>query len=128
MFGISLFTGIYYWLMKTDIGYGITHAMRQPLFAALFIGIIMGDMTKAITIGAAVQILYIGLVAAGSNLPADDCLAGLVSIPIAISANMDISTAISMIAVPVGILGVFIDQLRKTIDICLLYTSPSPRD
>ena len=76
MLGVSIFTGIYYWIMKTDVGYGITHAIRQPLFSALFIGIIMGDLRQAIIIGAAVQILYIGLVAAGSNLPADDCLAG----------------------------------------------------
>lgn len=121
MLGVSIFTGLYYWIMKTDIGYGVTHAIRQPLFAAIFIGLIMGDLTKAITIGAAVQILYIGLVAAGSNLPADDCLAGLVSIPIAISANMDVTTAISMIAVPVGILGVFIDQFRKTVNIVFVH-------
>ena len=121
MLGVSIFTGLYYWIMKTDVGYAFTHAMRQPLFAAIFIGLIMGDMTKAITIGAAVQILYIGLVAAGSNLPADDCLAGLVAIPIAISANMEVATAISMIAVPVGILGVFVDQVRKTINIIFVH-------
>ena len=67
MLGVSIFTGIYYWIMKTDVGYGFTHAMRQPLFSALFIGLIMGDFTRAIVIGAAIQILYIGLVAAGSN-------------------------------------------------------------
>ena len=61
MLGVSIFTGIYYWIMKTDVGYGITHAIRQPLFSALFIGIIMGDLRQAIIIGAAVQILYIGL-------------------------------------------------------------------
>ena len=76
---VSIFTGIYYWIMKTDVGYAITHAIRQPLFSALLIGLIMGDVKQAVIIGAAVQILYIGLVAAGSNLPADDCLAGGIS-------------------------------------------------
>ena len=70
MLGVSIFTGIYYWIMKTDVGYAFTHALRQPLVAALWIGLIMGDVKQAIIIGAAVQILYIGLVAAGSNLPA----------------------------------------------------------
>lgn len=121
MLGIAIFTGIYYWIMKTDIGYAWTHAVRQPLFASLWIGMIMGDVTTAITIGAAVQILYIGLVAAGSNLPADDCLAGLVSIPIALKTGMEVQTAISLIAVPVGVMGVFIDQLRKTINIVFVH-------
>lgn len=120
MLAVSIFTGIYYWIMKTDIGYGVTHAMRQPLFAALLIGIIMGDIKQAIIIGAAVQILYIGLVAAGSNLPADDCLAGLIAIPIAVKSGLSPELAIA-IAVPVGVMGVFVDQLRKTINVTFVH-------
>lgn len=120
MLGVSIFTGIYYWIMKTDVGYAFTHAIRQPLFAALFIGLIMGDVTQAVTIGAAVQILYIGLVAAGSNLPADDCLAGLIAIPIALKAGMTPQAAITL-AVPVGVMGVFIDQLRKTVNVIFVH-------
>lgn len=120
MLGVSIFTGIYYWIMKTDVGYGFTHAMRQPLFSALFIGLIMGDFTRAIVIGAAIQILYIGLVAAGSNLPADDCLAGLIAIPIAIASHLSPAVAVT-IAVPVGVLGVFLDQFRKTINIVFVH-------
>lgn len=74
MLGVSIFTGIYYWIMKTDVGYAFTHALRQPLFAALFIGLIMGDLKQAITL-----------------------------------------------AVPVGVLGVFLDQLRKTVNVIFVH-------
>ena len=47
MLGVSIFTGIYYWIMKTDVGYAFTHALRQPLVAALWIGLIMGDVKQA---------------------------------------------------------------------------------
>lgn len=117
---VSIFTGIYYWIMKTDVGYAITHAIRQPLFAALLIGLIMGDVKQAVIIGAAVQILYIGLVAAGSNLPADDCLAGLIAIPIALKSGLSPELAVA-IAVPVGVMGVFVDQLRKTINVIFVH-------
>ena len=117
---VSIFTGIYYWIMKTDVGYAITHAIRQPLFSALLIGLIMGDVKQAVIIGAAVQILYIGLVAAGSNLPADDCLAGLIAIPIALKSGLSPELAIA-IAVPVGVMGVFVDQLRKTINVIFVH-------
>ena len=117
---VSIFTGIYYWIMKTDAGYAITHAIRQPLFSALLIGLIMGDVKQAVIIGAAVQILYIGLVAAGSNLPADDCLAGLIAIPIALKSGLSPELAIA-IAVPVGVMGVFVDQLRKTINVIFVH-------
>ena len=46
MLGVSIFTGIYYWIMKTDVGYAFTHALRQPLVAALWIGLIMGDVKQ----------------------------------------------------------------------------------
>ena len=117
---VSIFTGIYYWIMKTDVGYAITHAIRQPLFSALLLGLIMGDVKQAVIIGAAVQILYIGLVAAGSNLPADDCLAGLIAIPIALKSGLSPELAIA-IAVPVGVMGVFVDQLRKTINVIFVH-------
>lgn len=117
---VSIFTGIYYWIMKTDVGYAITHAIRQPLFSALLIGLIMGDVKQAVIIGAAVQILYIGLVAAGSNLPADDCLAGLIAIPIALKSGLSPELAIA-IAVSVGVMGVFVDQLRKTINVIFVH-------
>ena len=45
MLGVSIFTGIYYWIMKTDVGYGFTHAIRQPLFSSVFIGLMMGNVT-----------------------------------------------------------------------------------
>lgn len=108
MTSVAIFAGIYWWIMKTDIGYAITHAIRQPLFVALPIGIMMGNVSLAIQIGAAIQLLYIGLVAAGSNLPADDCLAGLIAIPIAVQTGLSTELAIA-IAVPVGIMGAFVD-------------------
>lgn len=120
MLAVSIFTGLWYWICKTDVGYGITHAIRQPLFSAIPIGLIMGDLKTALIIGAGVQILYIGLVAAGSNLPADDSLAGLIAIPIAISAGLSTELAIA-IAVPVGVMGVFIDQLRKTVNVVFVH-------
>lgn len=115
MLEIAIFTGIWYWVCKTNFGIAITHAIRQPLFSAIFIGLIMGDLTQAIIIGAAIQILYIGLVAAGSNLPADDCLAGLIAIPLALNTGLTPQLAIA-IAVPVGVMGVFLDQFSKTIN------------
>lgn len=120
MTGVAIFAGFWWWLCKTDIGYAITHAVRQPLFVALPIGLMLGDVTSAIQIGAAIQLLYIGLVAAGSNLPADDCLAGLIAIPIAVQTGLSSELAIA-IAVPVGIMGVFIDQLRKTVNVVFVH-------
>ncbi|MEO1770492.1 PTS mannose/fructose/sorbose/N-acetylgalactosamine transporter subunit IIC [Candidatus Enterococcus ferrettii] len=120
MTGVAIFTGIWYFIVKADWGYGLNHAIRQPIFSAMLIGIVMGDLKQAMIIGAAVEVLYIGLVPAGSNMPADDALAGLIAVPIALQANLEPSIAIA-IAVPVGIVGVFIDQLRKTLNATFIH-------
>ncbi|QIQ21698.1 PTS mannose/fructose/sorbose/N-acetylgalactosamine transporter subunit IIC [Zophobihabitans entericus] len=127
MLGVAIFAGLWYWICKTDIGYAITHAIRQPLFSAVIIGILMNDITQAVIIGAAIQILYIGLVAAGSNLPADDCLAGLIAIPLAIKTGLTPELAIA-IAVPIGVMGVFIDQFRKTVNAVFVHMADKYAD
>ena len=53
-------------------------------------------------------------------MPADDCLAGLIAIPIAIASHLSPAVAVT-IAVPVGVLGVFLDQFRKTINIVFVH-------
>ena len=48
------------------------------------------------------------------------CLAGLIAIPIALSTGMTSAQAITL-AVPVGVLGVFLDQIRKTVNVVFVH-------
>lgn len=115
-FGLALFTGLWYWFFAGAPGYTIHYVFKQPIVMALPIGLILGDVPTAMKIGAAIEMVYIGMVAAGANLPADECLAGLIAIPIALKAGIDPETAVTL-AIPFGILGVFMDQLRRTINV-----------
>ncbi|WP_256364216.1 PTS sugar transporter subunit IIC [Sodalis-like endosymbiont of Proechinophthirus fluctus] len=72
------------------------------LFSSALIDLIIGDVTQAVIISAAIQILYIGLVVVDSNLPDDDCLAGLIAIPLALNTGFSPTLTIS-IAIPVGV-------------------------
>lgn len=113
--GLALFTGLWFWFWAGAPGYTIHYVFKQPIVMALPIGLILGDVTSAMKIGAAIEVIYIGMVAAGANIPADECLAGVIAIPIALKTGMDPQTAV-VLAVPFGILGVFLDQLRRTIN------------
>ena len=57
-------------------------------------GLIMGDLSTALIIGAGIEMMYVGLVTNGGNIPADECLAGVVAIPIALASGMDAQSAI----------------------------------
>ncbi len=120
MLAVAIFTGFWYFFGRSDIGYSFTNALRQPVFMALPIGLLMGDVPNAMIIGGSIQFVYLGMLAAGSNIPADDCLAGVIAIPIALKTGMSPEMAVTF-AVPFGILGVFISQLQKTISASFIH-------
>ena len=74
------------------------------------IGAIMGNMTQAMIVGASLQLIYLGVIAAGGNQPSDPCLAAYIAIPVALVSGLDTNAAVAL-AVPVGLLGVQISNL-----------------
>ncbi len=114
VFVLALVAGLWYWIGQSKLGYTFHAVICQPIVMALPFGIIAGDVTTALMIGASVEMVYLGMVAAGANIPADECLAGVISIPIALTTGIDPATAVTL-AVPFGLLGVFQDQIRRTI-------------
>ncbi len=115
MFYVALFAGLWYTFAGWRPGYSTHEIWMFPLMVALPIGLIMGNVPGAMILGSAIGMLYVGMVAPGSETPADMSLAGLIGISIGLSINADPGTAI-MIAVPFGILGVFLNQIRRTIN------------
>lgn len=112
---ISIFTALWFWFAAGAPGYTFHYVLKQPLVMALPIGLIMGDVPQAMMIGAAIELVYVGIISPGANVPADECLAGVIAIPIAMSIGADPKTAV-VLAVPFGVLGVFLDQLRRTVN------------
>lgn len=111
----ALFIGLLYWFTQVKWGYTFQNIFRQPLTLSLILGLMMGDVHKAIIIGANLELIYMGMIAPGANIPADEALAGCIAIPIALSTNMSPEMAVAF-AVPFGILGVFLDQIRRTVN------------
>jgi len=65
-------------------------------------------------VGATINLMYIGFIAAGGALPGDPCLAGVLGTALAITSHLDTQAAVA-IAVPLGLLGTLIWFGRLTI-------------
>ena len=87
-------------------GLGGWYTLGRPLVSGMVIGIIMGDVQTGIIMGAAIQMLYIGLVTPGGAMPADVNLASWIGIPLAMAAGAGTEFALAL-AVPLSTLGVF---------------------
>lgn len=112
--GVAIFMGCYYWFCRLRFGYTFSSALLQPVTIAVFVGLITGDMASAMKIGAGLQLVYMGVTSTpGGNVPSDPALAGCIAIPLGVAAGMNPETAIAL-AIPFGVLGVFVDQLRRS--------------
>lgn len=67
----------------TTIG---NYTLGRPLVAGLVVGIIMGDVSTGVLVGAAVQLVYIALVTPGGTVSADVRAVSYIGIPLAILA------------------------------------------
>lgn len=105
--------GLLYFIGTQRAGYGMTTPLGSPILIGLVFGILYGDIATGLIIGANIQLVYLGIIATGGNIPADQTLAGVIAIPIALELGLDASTAVGL-AVPFGVLGVFLDQIRRT--------------
>lgn len=110
----AILIALLYWISQAKIWYGFS-IMRMPLCIAPFIGLIFGDIPTALQVGATLQMIYIGSIAPGGNPPADEGLASCIAIPIALTAGIDPTVAISL-AIPLGLLGVVLENVRKTLN------------
>ena len=110
---LALTFGIMYWLSQCTLWYGILHLFRQPMVLAVPIGLIMGDLPNAMIMGASLQMIYLGAIAPGGTLPSDEGLAACIGIPLGLQAGLSPEIAVT-IAVPIGLLGVLLDNLKRT--------------
>lgn len=109
---ISILCGVLYFLGTSRVFYGLSSALGSPIVYGLILGLIYGNLEQGLIIGATIQLMYLGIIATGGNIPADPALAGIIAIPIALQSGLSTELAVG-IAVPFGVLGVFLDQLRR---------------
>ncbi|MEG0177480.1 PTS system mannose/fructose/sorbose family transporter subunit IID [Anaerorhabdus sp.] len=114
MQGILL--ALLYYLGNSTWGLGVGWwTLMRPLVLGFLSGVILGDARQGTIVGAQINVLYLGFIGAGGAIPGDIALAGVVGTAIAISANVDVNTAMSL-AVPVGILGTVIWVVKLTVN------------
>ena len=118
----AILLGFAFFFCRLGIIY--TWPKNSALFGAMLIGLIMGDLPHAMIIGAAVQAIYMGVIQPGGNIPTDEAMATFVAVPIAVQNGMSPGVAVTL-AVPVGLLGVLIDYVRRTVNAAWVHMADS---
>lgn len=113
----SFIMGLWYWHTRgLRFGDTMSSMLFQPVFVGLIGGILYGNIESGMKIGAAIQLLYLGVTSTpGGNVPVDPAMASCVAIPIALQTGMEPTLAVTL-AIPFGVLGTFLEQLKKTVN------------
>lgn len=99
-------------VMSRWLGGGATLTLRfSPLMTGLVVGIVMGDISQAMIVTAALQMIYMGVFSPGGSMPAEPSIAAAIAVPVALLGNLQAEAAIA-VAVPVGLLGSYLYQFR----------------
>lgn len=111
----AVLVGLTYWISMGRAWYYFSYAFRKPVVLGVVIGLIYGDVAQGLLVGATIQLMYMGGIEAGGNIPSDQGLAACIAIPAALTNSLDSSAAVAL-AVPFGVLGVLINNVRRTIN------------
>lgn len=88
-------------------GFASLNLRFSPLMTGLFVGIVLGDIKQAMIITAAIQLIYMGVIAPGGQMPAEPAVATAVAVSAALIGGLKPTAAVA-IAVPVGMLGSYL--------------------
>ena len=110
---LALLCGSLYFIGTNRVGYTLSSVLGSPIFIGFCLGLYFNDVTNGLAIGASIQLVYLGVILTGGNLPTDAVLAATIALPVALKTGLDADAAVAL-AVPFGVLGVFLDQMRRT--------------
>lgn len=87
--------------------------IREPIVTGFLVGLILGDVSKGLIIGAQMQLMWMGATAIGPTAGLDIGTGGTIGAAVAIATNTGVESAI-MFGVPVSIVMQFLNSLLMT--------------
>lgn len=87
---------------------------REPIVTGFLVGLILGDVTKGLMIGAQLQLMWMGAVGIGPTAQLDIGTGGTIGVAAALNTGTGAETAI-MFGVPVAVLMQFFSAMLMTI-------------
>jgi len=116
---LAAYLGSSTWFL--GVGY---FTVYRPLVAGTIVGLILGDVTTGMKLGAGINAIYLGFISTGGTLPGDLIFAGYIGTALGMAAGLDAETALSLV-VPLGLLGSGIWFFRMTVDSLFVHWADS---
>ncbi len=105
---------VYYVCDLLSLAWCANPMINRPIVLGPLVGLVLGNLEVGIQVGASVELVFLGVASIGSTMPANAALGGTIAAAFVILTNSNVEVALAL-AVPIGTLGVFTNELRKII-------------
>lgn len=109
----ALLIGLIGFLGPMDFAIG-SNLLNRPIILGPLVGLVLGDLTQGIIIGASLELIFMGAVSVGAYLPPDVIVGGVLGTAFAISLGKGVGAAIT-IAMPIAMLSLAVGNLMSII-------------
>lgn len=116
----ALLIGLIGFLGPMDFAIG-SNLLNRPIIMGPLVGLVLGDLTQGIIIGASLELIFMGAVSVGAYLPPDVIVGGVLGTAFAISLGKGVGAAVA-IAMPIAMLSLAIGNLLSIIFPMLAHT------
>lgn len=106
-----LISGIY-WFSAVETPYCLYYLMTTPMCAGALTGLILGDITTGLIVGAAVQMIFLAPSGFGGVVPTDKPAAGIITTAAVITTGISVEAGV-VLAVPAALLFAQLHTVRR---------------
>lgn len=86
----------------------------RPIVTATITGLLLGDITTGVIMGASLEAIFMGISAIGGSVPADACAASIIAVAMTVLTGVDIETGLAL-AMPIGTLMATVNEMYKPV-------------
>ena len=65
----ALVGGLWFWFAASLAGYNWIQTLKPPIVVGTVLGLLAGDVETGLITGGSIEMVYLGMVAAGGNIP-----------------------------------------------------------
>lgn len=114
----AILLGIVAFVAQSEYALG-TSLISRPIVTGLLTGLVLGDMQTGVTMGAMLELTFIGSFSVGASIPPDTVTGGILGTAFAITAGAGTETAL-LLCLPIATLTLILKNIYLGIFIPLL--------
>ncbi|MTD38695.1 PTS sugar transporter subunit IIC [Erwinia sp. CPCC 100877] len=86
----------------------------RPIVTGMFVGLLFGDLTQGLIMGATLELAFLGLMGVGATVPPDEIIGGILATALVLKNGYGIDVALTLV-LPIAALGLAVKNILYVI-------------